>query len=235
MRKIHLHGRLKKLFGATFEVNISTAGEAVRALSANFPGAFLEALKEGSYEVIRGKRSTGMRLGEEDINTFRLGAGDLHIVPVTAGSKKNGGGLLKTILGVALIGIAIFASGGTLAAPLAGLSGSMWGTVAMLGVGMALTGVSQMMAKKETAAEEKKKEDSFAFSGPGNATDQGNPVPLIYGRVMAGSLPISFGVDVEDIPIGAIKTGTVINGDTGEVSTKTGTATTVSDGTTKNG
>ncbi|AMB48255.1 tail assembly protein [Methylobacterium sp. AMS5] len=212
MRKIVLHGRLKKLFGGPFNLNVATAGEAVRALAANFPQRFLEALSEGSYEVIRGKRSTGMRLVEEHINEFRLGSGDLHIVPVTAGSKKSGG-ILKTILGVALIGVAIFASGGTLAAPLAGLTaGSMWGTVAMLGVSMALTGVSQMLAKKEQSKDETKKEESFSFSGPGNNTEQGNPVPLIYGRVMTGSLPISFGIDVEDIPIGAVRSGTVQEG-----------------------
>lgn len=209
MRNIVLHGRLKKLFGGPFAIDVATAGEAIRALSANFPQKFLEALSVGSYEVVRGKASKGMRLVEDDINTFRLGSADLHIIPVTAGSKKNGG-MLKAILGVALIGVAIFASGGTLAAPLAGLTGGgMWGTVAMLGVGMALSGVSQMMAKKEESKDETKKEDSFAFSGPGNAAEQGNPVPLIYGRVMTGSIPISFGVDVEDIPIGAAKSGTV--------------------------
>lgn len=198
MRKVILHGRLKKLFGGPFTFDVATAGEAIRALAANFPQKFLEALKEGSYEVIRGKRSTGYRLGEEDVNGFRLGSGELHLVPVTAGSKR--GGFLKAILGVALIGIAIFASGGTLAAPLAGLmGGGLWGGVAMMGVSMLFAGVSQMLTPKEKAEEPTKKEDSFAFSGPQNTSEQGNPVSLIYGRVMTGSLPISFGIDIEDI------------------------------------
>lgn len=199
MRRVILHGRLRKRFGPEFRLDVATCGEAIRGIGVQVKG-FLEVLKEGSYEVVRGKRATGMRLAEGDINAFNLGNADLHLIPVTAGSKKNGGGL-KMILGVALVGIAIFASGGTLAAPLAGLSGSMWGTVAMMGVGMALTGASQMMAKKETSKDETKKEDSFAFSGPGNATEQGNAVPLIYGRVMTGSIPASLGVDVEDIPL----------------------------------
>lgn len=203
MRKIVLYGRLKKLFGASFTLDVKTAGEAIRAISVNRPVTFLEELKKGSYEVVRGRRHGGMHLQEGDINTFRLGLAELHIIPVTAGSKSGGGGL-KAILGVALVGIAVFASGGTLAAPLAGLMTSagglsLWGSVAIVGLGMTLTGVSQMLAKKEKPAAETKKDDSFSFSGPGNATEQGNPVPLIYGRVMCGSTPASIGLDVEQI------------------------------------
>ena len=59
-----------------------------------------------------------------------------------------------------------------------------------------------MVTKKEESKDETKKEDSFAFSGPSNPTEQGNPLPLIYGRVMCGAIPASAGIDVEDIGAG---------------------------------
>ncbi len=226
MRRVVLHGRLRKRFGNEFRLDAATVGACIRGIGVQVKG-FLDELKKGSYEVIRGDRRAGMRLGEEDINEFQLGKADLHLVPVVKGSRNSsgkGGGALKMILGVALVGVAIFASGGTLAAPLAGLTGGgMWGTVAMLGLGLAVSGAAQMMTKKEDAKDQTKKEDSFAFSGPTNATAQGNPVALIYGRVMTGSIPASTGIDVEDLPMGDKKSGTVtyINPDGSTTTTTT--------------
>lgn len=234
MRSVILHGRLKREFGPEFRLDAATVGECIRGIGVQVKG-FIEALKQGSYEVIRGERRTGLRLGEEDINTLRLGQADLHLVPVAAGSRGKGGAL-KAILGVALVGVAIFASGGTLAAPLAGLtSGGMWGSVAVLGLGLAVSGAAQMMTKKESS-DTGKKEDSFAFSGPTNGTEQGTAVPLIYGRVMTGSIAASTGLDIEDIAMGASPDGVVtkINEDgstttaikTGQVTGTTGPSST---------
>lgn len=206
MRKIVLYGRLKKLFGGPYNFDVKTAGEAIRALHANFKD-FAGELKKGAYQVISGPRKKGMELEEGDINSFNHINAELHIIPVAAGSKR--GGVLKTILGVVLIGAAIFFSGGTLAAPLAGMAttiggtGITWGAIAMIGVGITLAGVSQLLSPKEKSKDQTTKDDSFSFNGPSNATEQGNPVPLIYGRCMVGSIPISIGIDIEDYPIGA--------------------------------
>lgn len=204
-RKIILHGHLRKRFGKEFEMAVTTAGEALRALNANFPGDFIEALKEGSYALVRGKRKGGLSLDLEDVNTLRLGAGDLHVIPVTKGSKRGNGGALKIIVGVALIGASIFFAGGTLAGmstALPGALGSMGltaGHLGVLGLSLVLAGVSQMLAPKEKPVEETGREDSFMFNGPTNSQEQGNPIPLIYGRVITGSIPISAGLDIEQI------------------------------------
>lgn len=209
-RTIHLHGALGTEFGESFRFAVETAGEAIRALNANFPGRFIEALREGSFHVIRGDLKDGMPLEEDHLNTFRLGNADLHIIPAIKGSSPRGKGGIKAIIGVALIGVAIFASGGLAggglfaglgqtAIPLTGNLGITYGQLAMVGALMAVGGASQMLAPKEKPKDETKRDDSFAFSGPINTNDQGNPVPLIYGRVMTGGMPISSGIDIEDI------------------------------------
>lgn len=205
LRNVYLHGRMKKLFGGRFRLDVATPGEALRALHANLEG-FTEALKEGSYHLIRGSRKEGISLGLEEVE-FRLGNADFHLIPVTKGARGGKGGALKIVLGVALVGAAIFFSGGTLAAPLAGLmsggSLTMWGNVALLGLGLAVSGIASVISSKEKPKQEisSEKKESFAFSGATNAFEQGNAVPVIVGEVITGGIPISAGIDVESIPV----------------------------------
>lgn len=205
MRKIHLYGRLKKVFPKPVELDVETAGEAVRALAMQSP-KFLEVLKDGSYEVVRGNnRRTGLHLDLEDINTFRLGKADLHIVPVVAGAKNtSAGAIAKTVVGVALIGAAIYFSGGTLAAPLAGsglLSGVTWGNIALFGAATALAGVSQMLAKPAKVSKDDDKKQSFSLSGPNQSFQQGGAVPLVYGEVITSPVVVSAGIDIERVTV----------------------------------
>lgn len=204
-RNIILHGELAERFGKSFALSVKTAHEAVRALAIQIPG-FGQAVHDGAWHVVRTKPNSddpdaGTSLDEDMLDSFQLGRGDLHIMPVVAGSKRSG--LLKIILGVALIGGAFIgaAFGGGLAAPLAA-SGAMhsitWGNVAMIGLAVAAAGVSEMMAPDE---ETEKKEESYLFSGPQNTYAEGAPVPLVYGEVYTGGVLISIGMDVEDIPI----------------------------------
>ncbi|MEZ2406933.1 hypothetical protein AB6806_08960 [Bosea sp. RCC_152_1] len=210
-RNVILHGRLGDEFGKSFRFNVETAGEAIRALNANFPDKFMAALREGSYNIVRGDVENGMGLDENNINAFKLGRADLHIIPVVEGSAGRGGkggGGVKAILGVALVGVAIFMSGGLAGGGLAALGGEAfkigamsitWGNLATVGVAVALMGASSMLTPKEKPKEETKRDDSFSFSGPINVNEQGNPIPLIYGRVVTGGQPISSGIDIEDI------------------------------------
>lgn len=206
MRSVHLHGSLKKQFGPSHRFDVSTAAEALRALSCAFPGDFVTALQAGSYKIIRGDKRSGMALDIDLVPRFQLGNADLHIMPVPAGAA-NGKGVAKAIVGTALIGSAIFFFGGTLAAPIAGLSqvpllgsaGITWGNIAMVGLGLTLSGASTLLAKPESANESSKSEQSFTINGPNNGAQQGAAVPLIFGEVITGSQTVSFDADIEDI------------------------------------
>jgi predicted phage tail protein len=202
MRTIHLHGALGKQWGKTHQFDVDTAGEALRALHHSYKG-FILSLRDGHYKVVRGRRHGGMELELGYINDFRLGAADLHIIPVAVGSKTAGqSGTIKAIAGVALIGAAIFFSGGTLAAPLAGMGTSIiggftYGNAALIGLGLVLAGASQIIAKPEKTPDDDKKQ-KFTFSGPVNVNEQGTSVPVIYGQVICGSQPVSSELDIED-------------------------------------
>lgn len=204
MRNVYLHGKLGDDFGKLHILDVRTAGEAVRALIANFP-SISGPLRDGAWHIIRGDVKDGIDLDEEDVADLKLGKADLHIVPAVVGAKEGGGnGLLKIVLGVALVGAAFAFSGGALLSPIMStglLSNVTWGNLAIIGAAVALAGVAQLLSPEEDSKE--KNDNSFLMSGPSNVGAQGSAVPLIYGEVIAGTVPISAGLTIENIPVGS--------------------------------
>jgi len=213
LRTVHLHGRLAKDFGKSHRFDVATAGEALRALNCAFPGRFVKAIERGSYKIVRGDKRAGMQLDIDLINQFNLGQADLHMIPVPRGAKNDTGkGTAKIVLGAALVGGAIFLSGGTLATPLAAsgiLSGTTYGTVAAIGLGLALSGASTLLSKP--AGEQTHASNSLSVNGGniGNSGLQGNAIPLIYGECLVGTTPIQVWSDVEDIDVYADSAGSI--------------------------
>lgn len=176
--KVHLYGALAERFGAEHEFAINSPREAVWALDANFPGFKREFAKCERYVIV----------GDDDVRDGEAGllrvARNVHFVPKVEG---------QAFLGTALVTWLVPSLTGTLAAQIIGT---------VLFAGLAI-GLSMLLKPKqpEQATTEDKKDESFAFSGPENVTAQGVAVPLIYGRVFAGSVVISAGLDVADMPI----------------------------------
>lgn len=110
------------------------------------------------------------------------------------GSKN--GGVFQIILGVALVIVGGIITGWSFGAA------SPFGTaIAGMGVSMILGGVIQLLtpvprAKKGSDAPENA--PSYTFAGAVNTQAQGNPVPLLYGRMIVGSAVISAGLNAED-------------------------------------
>lgn len=83
---------------------------------------------------------------------------------------------------------------------LAGLSAEAWlmiGGIALQGVSMLLSS-SPNLSAPSTQAQEAATKQSFLFNGAINVTEQGGPVPLIYGKMRTGSTIISAGITTED-------------------------------------
>jgi predicted phage tail protein len=197
VRKIHLHGALGKKYGRVVELDVDTVGDAVRGLSVNFKG-FLEDLKEGCWRIVRGDKKTGLELELEDVNSFKLGAADLHFFPVVAGSKRSGA--IKTVVGVALVGtaVALAGPGAIFSTPLLGGLIST-GNVAMVGLSLSIAGVATLLSPKEQQKTNQIDQRSSQL-GPSNVYEQGNPVPLVYGEVICGSVVVSSGLQIDPVP-----------------------------------
>lgn len=205
-RQVYFGGRLKAKFpGSPFRLEVASVQEVVRAMCANFPG-FRAEISKGAYRIIVGSRTKGEVI-DEDMLTFHLPLNrPIHILPAATGNKRSGIG--KTILGVALIAVATVATAGGFGAAAAGASfgGLSWGTVGIMGASLAFGGIAQLLTptpKTPNMSQYERPEDrpSFLLGGQVNTTLQGNPVPLIGGKMRVGSLVISAGIYTEKMAV----------------------------------
>lgn len=208
IRTVRLYGRLGATFGRRFHLAVSSPADAVRALCSQLQGFeryLMESKDRGmAYAVFIGKRN----LSEVELDT-PPGDDDIRIAPVLLGAKE--GGWFQIILGAALIAVAAFATGGLSLAFSAGAG--IWGSVALAGVSMILGGVVQLLAPSPKAAGSRDRPEntpSYAFNGPVNTQAQGNPVPLLLGKMVIGSAVASAGIKAVDevyVPVSATPAG----------------------------
>ena len=104
LRKVKLYGELADFVGhKELDAVINCTADAIRFLITNFEGLGAH-MANRHYQVL---------VGKEDIDETELhnpiGQSDISIVPVISGA---GGGVGKTLLGVALIGFSIATGGG---------------------------------------------------------------------------------------------------------------------------
>jgi predicted phage tail protein len=191
LRTIRLYGKLGARFGRVHHLAVLSAAEAVRALRVLLPG-FERELMTGkdrgvAYAILAGKR----HLGADQLHQ-PVGADDIRIAPVLQGSKS--GGVFSAILGAVIIAVSAV---GSYFAP--GNPFSAYGF--QFGAALILGGVAQMLSPQQKGLATKDSPDngaSYNFNGPVNTTAQGNPVPVLYGRMIVGSAVISAGIYAED-------------------------------------
>lgn len=230
LREVKLYGHLAKKFGKVHRLAVASVNEAVRALSFQLPG-FRKHLLEHSEPGYR------IFVGDQNIDERELGmlSGDkeIRIVPVVAGAGGDSG-LLTIIVGVVLVAAAIFTAGAALgfAAGWASITGAAGAaaastlSVSVLGLGMSmiLSGVMQMIIQPPKAHEnvQGKTAASYLFGGAVNVTQEGTPIPLLYGELEVGSVMVEASVKTIDIGIDDDKVdGSTVQfmGDNGQVMT----------------
>ena len=175
---IKLYGDLGEKFGRVHRLAVASAAEAVRALVSQIPGFRAYVERPGAaYQV----RLSG-RTVDPERELARETKGTIALVPVIEGGKK---GVFQTIIGVVLI-VASF----------------WYPPLLNLGVSMVLGGIAQMLAPVPQLNDTMRKDDpSYAFGGVINTTQQGGPVPIVYGQHLTGSTVVAVGMWAEAIPI----------------------------------
>ncbi|MGY2258106.1 tail assembly protein [Pseudomonas sp. SDO55104_S430] len=195
MTRILLSGSLAQAFGREHfrKLETGTVSEAFSALKHTIEGFedFIrsDARRAQRYAIFRNRENVGEK-------QFSLsGTTEIRIVPVISGSKN--GGLFQTIIGITLIVV------GVLVTPISGPIGA-----ALINVGIAMTigGVIQMLSptpktgsQEDQAGTENK--PSYLFNGAFNSTQQGLPVPVVYGKMLVGSSVVAVGTWSEALPL----------------------------------
>lgn len=191
LREVRLYGRLGARFGRIHMLAVSSTAEAIRALCVLIPG-FERALADSDAHGVRYACFLGKRnIGEEQLQ-HPVGADAIRIAPVMAGAKRAG--LFQTVLGAVMIVVGAVLTYTGVGAPIGA-------AMMKMGAVLALGGVIQMLSPQQrglSAQDSPENGASYNFNGAVNTSAQGNPVPLLYGRMIVGSAVISAGIFAED-------------------------------------
>ena len=183
LREVRLYGRLGARFGRIHMLAVSSAAEAIRALCVLLPG-FERALADSDAHGVRYACFLGKRnIGEDELQ-HPVGSDSIRIAPILTGSKQAG--LFQTVLGAAMLIVGA-------------ITWQPW--LMQMGAALALGGVVQMLSPQQrglSAQDSPENGASYNFNGAVNTSAQGNPVPLLYGRMIVGSAVISAGIFAED-------------------------------------
>jgi predicted phage tail protein len=208
-RKIYLEGELGAKFGKEYTMNVNSFSEVFRCLECNFSNfrEYLISCAENNVGFVC--EVAGQPLNSETELLLEYGEGDMVITSIPAGSKS---GALKILAAIAIATLVIMnpamfvtatnaqtlgamaASGvanpGTIALLKAGATLNLAGLAAAgISVHLAMTGMQQMMAPDPSVDNDQ--EESYLFQGTGQALVEGDPVPVLYGKLRVPGRPIS--------------------------------------------
>ena len=182
IRDIILYGEARKLFGKKYRLDVESPAEAIKALSMMVDG-FREWLLKNKDEkfvvTVNGKSI------EESMLTAR-GEGDIAIRVASIRARK-GGGAFGIIAGLALIAF-------TWWSPFTWVAKATFSLYAM-GAGLVLSGAAMMLSPQLKPSDDKDdgKLKSHTFGIQQNS-GQGDPVPVVYGEILAKPVVISSGI-----------------------------------------
>ena len=199
LRTVKVYGHLAEHCGqSVFEALVRVPADAIKFLLCNFP-ELRSLMRDGYYKVAVGKYDLQLADQPEQLH-YPMAADDaVKVIPVVSGA--GGRGLGAILAGAALIGVAI-ASGGTGLSLGAASQGGVFGftgasalasAAGNIGLALTLGGIAQMITPVPSQPEISQADPSggFAFSGQQNVSQEGVPVPVVYGEMIIGSVVLS--------------------------------------------
>ena len=213
--RIKFHGNLgKRLKKDTWNLAVESVSEAFYAVDTMSKRNLVKCLIEDSekqlqYQVkVDNKLIDTSEIDPEKLSTIenselciKRKIKTIDIIPLLEGSGGGGGGLM------AIVGILLIVATGGLGAIAAGKTLTAMQTFGLM-AGMALVngGISMMLAKPPKfddfrEIEQTKKSTSYLFGGPVNTANEGGPVPVGYGRLIAGSQVIQSSLNTRELTV----------------------------------
>tara|TARA_E500000331_G_scaffold317775_1_gene329372 strand:- start:43 stop:795 length:753 start_codon:yes stop_codon:yes gene_type:complete len=197
-RNIYIEGEMGELFGHQHSINAPTIRDVFRLIDANNSGLKKYLLDCHDKGVGFAIDVAGNEIEYNEELLLPLHEGDITITPVAEGA---GGGFKKILLAVAIAAFAFYAPTlfVTQTATATGVAASggliAGGGLIQLGlyglaVNLALVGLQEMMAQDPSVDADQ--EESYLFNGQEQNIIEGDPVPVLYGKLEVPGQPINF-------------------------------------------
>ncbi len=208
---ITLHGKLGKHVGKTWNLAVTSVGEAMRAIEQNSKKKLYKFLADNDklgvkYRVLINKRdflcetTPNLEDPKSIVNSELvceiMDLETIDIIPIIEGTDD--GGIFSTILGAILIVVGIIVAMVPGFAPL-GVG------IVTVGIGLLAAGIVAMLSKPPKFEDFREIDGStgrtsYLFNGPENTTREGGPVPVGYGNLIVGSQVISAAYKIKTTP-----------------------------------
>jgi|TARA_B100000035_G_scaffold84044_2_gene70627 predicted phage tail protein len=204
LRTVKVYGHLAEHCGqSVFEALVRVPADAIKFLLCNFP-ELRSLMRDGYYKVAVGKFDLQLADHPEQLH-YPMGADEVvKVIPVVSGA--GGRGIGSILLGAALIGTALLTGGATLGlggftAAGTGLGFTAAAAAGNLGLALTLGGIAQMITPVPKPPEiGGEGQGGFAFSGLQNTSQEGIPVPVVYGEMIVGSVVLSTKLVADLVP-----------------------------------
>lgn len=206
--EVALLGELGRKFGRKYSFMASSPKDVFSALCHQLNG-FKEYMEKAHENGI------GFRLVDEDPDGMDyanvvMGCRRLIIAPIVSGGGTAG----RILIGVALVALAFVSFGGAFAGFAAGTAATATAAATAggfaagssilfsIGVSLVLSGIASLLTPPVENPKDAAKKDSYLFDRAAELTTQGNPVPILYGRFLAGSpLLVSSAITTFQVPV----------------------------------
>ena len=198
-RNIYIEGEMGELFGSHHYINAPTVRDVFKLIEANnssFKKYILDCHEKGVGFAID---VAGKALDYADELLLPLHEGDITITPVPEGA---GGGFKKILAAIAIVavvyftggfqGLGAFGQGAAVVGPPTATAGLNLGGMFAVGlsVNLALAGLMEMMAPDPSVDADQ--EESYLFNGREQNIIEGDPVPVLYGKLEVPGQPVNF-------------------------------------------
>lgn len=184
---VTLNGPMGKKFGRKWNLSVNNVFEALQLIDANKPGVLawmrMNVAKFDRYHIkVEHADGTKREVSEKEVGMISEGLKSITITPILAGAGAG----IRIVIGAVLMVVGVWTS-----------NPYIFG----MGASLALGGIVQLLSPTPKMASGNQRSDntSYYFDGPVNTVDQGVPVPLIYGRILAGSQVISARVTIDQL------------------------------------
>lgn len=207
-RKIYLEGELGAKFGNEYTMTVNSFSEVFRCLECNFSDfrKYLISCEEKNIGFVCEVADNPLKSETELLLEYK--EGDMVITPLPMGSKSGGAKILAAMAIAALIIInpaslfmtqtgaaaaSVSSTGVVTTTQAATYSLTTFGKIAALtAVNLAMTGIQQIMAPDPSVDNDQ--DESYLFQGTGQTLIEGDPVPVLYGKLRVPGRPISLQV-----------------------------------------
>lgn len=189
LRTIHLGGSLAKYSRKSIVIDAPDIKMLMQGLYSMFGPRFKQKIRDGEWHITKKPLKNCAILNdsisaEEVPMTLSDAITEFWINPAIRARSA----IIRIVVGVVLV--------------VAGLYFKI-PTLVTLGATLIIGGVTELLAPKPKTGQQSQsgQNPSFFFNGTVNVTEQGGPVPIVYGRVnRASSLVLSAGITTENIP-----------------------------------